>query len=295
MYRFVGLALIATLALAASPSFAKPASLRFVTVAPGVQLHVIDQGASHGKPTLVLVPGWTFDAEIWRHEIDRFAKDRRVIALDPRSQGLSTKTPYGDTPEQRAKDLRSVLDQLKTGPIVLVGWSQGVQDVAAYVGAYGTRDLKGVVLLDSTVSSGAGAIERDPKGAAEQLARFNIYATSPRDYVQAMMGFIVRKPHPKGVVDGLIEGSLRTPPAIGEAMLVADFYSVDRTPALKKLDCPTLIVASGFSPELDAQKTMAAALPHARFETIEGAGHTLMVDDPDRLDALLAAFLASLD
>ena len=65
---------------------------------------------------LVLIPGWTFDAEIWRHEIDRFAKDRRVIAIDPRSQGLSTMTGYGDTPEQRARDLKAVLGQVKPRP-----------------------------------------------------------------------------------------------------------------------------------------------------------------------------------
>jgi microsomal epoxide hydrolase len=106
-----------------------------------------------------------------------------------------------------------------------------------------------------------------------------------------MLGFIIRKPQPKGFIDGLIDRSLRTPPAIGEAMLVADFYGVDRTPALKKLDCPTLIIASGYSPELEAQKAMAAALPRARFEAVEGAGHTIMVDDPGRFDALLGGFL----
>ncbi len=296
-----GLALVMALILTASFNLvanavhAAASGGSSIEVAPNVRLHVIDEGPRDGpRPTLVLIPGWTFDAEIWRHEIDRFAKDRRVIAIDPRSQGASTITGEGDTPEQRARDYHAVLAALKPGPVVLVGWSQGVQDVAAFVGAYGTGDLKGVVLVDSTVSSGAESVTHDPKGAAEQLARFDIYAKSPRDYLQGMMGFIIRKPQPKGLVDGLINRSLRTPPAIGEAMLIADFFGADRTSALKRLDCPTLIIASGYSPELDAQKAMAQTLPQARFESVAGAGHTIMVDDPGRLDALLGDFLASL-
>jgi microsomal epoxide hydrolase len=286
--------LAAALVAAALVAPAAHAADRFVDVAPQVRIHVVDEGAPSAKPALVLVPGWTFGADVWRREIDRFARDRRVIAIDPRSQGQSTKTGEGDTPEQRARDLKAVLDQLHAGPIVLVGWSQGVQDVAAYVGQFGTDALRGVVLVDSTVSSGAASAERDPKGTAEQLARFDLYAKHPRDYLQGMMGFIIRKPQPNGAVDRLIDSSMQTPPAIGVAMLIADFFGEDRTGALKKLDRPTLIIAAGYSPELAEQKAMAAALPHARFEVVEDAGHAVFLDQPEKFDALLTDLLAKL-
>jgi pimeloyl-ACP methyl ester carboxylesterase len=78
-----------------------------------------------------------------------------VIAIDPRSQGNLTKTDEGDTSEQRARDYRLLLTSLHLEPVILVGWSQGVQDVAAYVDQYGTTGVKAVVLVDSTISGGA--------------------------------------------------------------------------------------------------------------------------------------------
>ena len=79
---------------------------------------------------------------IWRDQIRLFASDGRVLAIDPRSQGDSTKTDEGDTPEQRARDYRALLSSVHAGPMVLVGWSQGVQDVAAYVDQFGTDGIR---------------------------------------------------------------------------------------------------------------------------------------------------------
>jgi non-heme chloroperoxidase len=288
---------VATLAVvlgvsAPMAAFGKPASPdRFVQVAPQVRLRVIDTGDRNARPTLVLVPGWTFTADVWRSEIARFGKDRRVIAIDPRSQGASTKTAAGDTPEQRARDLKVVLERLHVRRFVLVGWSQGVQDVAAFVGAFGTDNIEGVVLVDSTVSSGAGAIAASPKEAAAQFARFDYLQKDPQAYVRGMDGFIIRRAMPKAELDALVRRQLETPPAIGEAMLIADLFGADRTPALKRFDKPTLVIASAFSPELDAQKAMAASLPHGRFEAVENAGHAVFVDQPARFDALLDDFL----
>ena len=283
-------------ALSPGEVLARPAATdRFVQVAPQVRLRVIDTGVRSARPTLVLVPGWTFTADIWRSEIARFSKDRRVIAIDPRSQGASTKTGYGDTPEQRARDLKAVLERLHVGRFVLVGWSQGVQDVAAYVGAFGTADIEGVVLVDSTVSAGASAIAKSPADAAAQFARFDLYSKDPEAYVRGMDGAIIRHPLAPAELDRLVKRQLETPPAIGEAMLVADLFGADRTPALAKFDRPTLVIASAYSPELDAQKAMAAAIPHARFEAVEDAGHAVFVDQPARFDALLAGFLAAID
>jgi non-heme chloroperoxidase len=125
-----------------------PASAREfdIDVGAGLSIHVIDQGPIDAKPPLVFVPGWRFTHSIWADQIAEFSGDRRVIAIDPRSQGASTMTAEGDTPEQRAKDLDRLFARLKIQRIVLVGWSQGVQDVAAYVAAFGTADVAGLVL-----------------------------------------------------------------------------------------------------------------------------------------------------
>jgi len=69
---------------------------------------------------------------------------------------------------------------------------------------------------------------------------------------------------------------------------------VNRTPALKKIDCLTLIIASAKSDELTRQEAAAQEVSHARFEKIEDAAHAVFVDQPDRFAELLKSFVASL-
>src|SRR5436853_2125056 len=47
--------------------------------------------------------GWNAGAGIWRQQVNAFSKTHRVIAIDPRSQGESTKTTTGNTPKTRAR------------------------------------------------------------------------------------------------------------------------------------------------------------------------------------------------
>jgi non-heme chloroperoxidase len=78
-------------------------------------------------------------------------------------------------------------------------------------------------------------------------------------------------------------------------MLIMDILGVDRRPALKKIDKPTLVVAASTSPLLQAQKDMAAVIPSARFVTVEGAGHALFVDAPEQFDRALLDLLVKIE
>src|SRR5262249_12996842 len=115
-----------------------------VDIGGNVSLRVIEAGKSDARPVLVLIPGWGTGPDIWRRQIETFAKTNRAVAFDPRSEGESTKATSGNTPETRAQDLHALLQRLGLRHPVLIGWSQGVQDVAAYVEQYGTKDLAGL-------------------------------------------------------------------------------------------------------------------------------------------------------
>jgi non-heme chloroperoxidase len=274
----------------------KTGSARMVEVGEGVSLRTIEAGkfTSSTPPELVFIPGWSTGADIWRHQIDTFAKTHRVISFDPRSEGESTKTTAGNTPEVRAQDLHALLERLSVRHPVLIGWSQGVQDVAAYVERYGTKDLAGIVLVDAAVSDGADGMATRSQETAEQFKMFAIYQAHQREYLAGMMHAIISKPQGDAIIEQLVGTGMKTPPDVGVGMLVADMFGVNRTPALKKIECPTLIIASAKSDELSRQQSAANQIPHARFEKVEGAAHALFVDQPDRFDELLKSFLASL-
>lgn len=265
-----------------------------VDIGGNVSLRVIEAGKPDARPVLIFIPGWSTGADIWRRQIETFAKTNRAVAFDPRSEGESTKTTSGNTPETRAQDLHALLDRLGVRRPVLIGWSQGVQDVAAYVEQYGTKDLAGIVLVDAAISDGADGMVARSQETAEQFKMFAVYQAHQKEYLAGMMRAIISRPQNDGVIERLVSTGMKTPSDIGVGMLVADMFGVNRTPALKKIECPTLIVASTKSFELPRQQAAANQILRARFEKIDDAAHAVFVDQPDRFDELLKNFLASL-
>ena len=263
---------------------------RDLTLKDGTRIQFLEAGRP-GLPALVLIPGWALPASLWAHQIETFSTNRQVIAIDPRSQGDSSKTDIGNTPEQRARDLNEVLTALHIPSAVLVGWSQGSQDVAAYVQQFGTSSVAGLAFVDSPVSAGPSEIEEDREWSKQFLGRLAIYANHPAEYCEGMVQSIFKKPHPGLDVNGVVAHCRKTPVSTGLTMLVMDIFGVDRRAALTKIDKPALVIASAESPLLESQKKMARAIPNAHFESIPGAGHALFVDEPEMFDSALRRLL----
>jgi pimeloyl-ACP methyl ester carboxylesterase len=264
---------------------------QLITVAPGVQLHILEGGKASAQPTLVLIPGWRLTANIWSQQIQSFGRDRRVIAIDPRSQGDSTKTDEGDTPEQRARDYHALLNSVHAGKFVLVGWSQGVQDVAAYIDQFGTNGIDAVILVDSTISKGALNVPNILPFAVQQLRLLPVLSDSPREYTEGMMRAIHAKPLSDLDLNRLVADAMKTPTATGEAMLIADLFGRDRSMAVPKFTVPTLVIASENSAELAQQVDLSKQLPNARIVVVADAGHAVFADQPERFESAVREFL----
>jgi non-heme chloroperoxidase len=267
------------------------AQITEATTAVGpVKIHYLQSGPTKSDRALVLIPGWRLPAYLWTEQLTHFGATERVIAIDPRSQGPSTKTTEGNTPEVRAADLHGVLANLGVAHATLVGWSQGAQDVAAYVAEFGTSTVDAIVLVDSPVSWGPAEVDAHPAFSKIILSGIPNYAKSPEAYSRGMVSSIFVQPHPDLDMNKIVQSTMQTPPDIGVAMLIQDIFGADRRPALRALDKPALILAAGKSPLLDVQKEEAATIPGSRFVVIENAGHAVMVDQPAQFDSVVAAF-----
>jgi len=298
------LIVLVTTGLSAHAESAPELSERTVDLGNDVSLRVIEAGQPASGVTLVLIPGWSTSADIWREQINCFAATYRVISFDPRSQGRSTITTTGNTPETRAQDLHTLLDDLNVLRPVLIGWSQGVEDIAAYIDQYGTGDLSGIVLVDAALSNGAEdmapktfaglAHARGMQQTAEQLKTYAVYQAHQREYLADMMRAIVSKPQSNDAIEQLVTTALKTPPDVGVAMRIADSFGVNRTRVLKKIDCPTLIIASAKSGSLAQQQAQTKQISDARFEKVEDAAHAVFLDQPDRFNELVTSFVAKL-
>jgi microsomal epoxide hydrolase len=265
----------------------------YVNTDDGARIHCLQAGQDSAAPALVLIPGWMLTASLWREQLQRFSDHRRVIAVDSRSQGASSIMLTGNTPERRAQDLHELLASLHVDRCVLVGWSQGAQDVAAYVQQFGTASLAGIVFVDSPVSAGNNELDLRKAFSKAILTGLSRYAADPADYSAGMVRSIFL--HPPADIDAVIKQAQRTPPAVGAAMLVSDIFGADRRPALQKIDRPALVIASASSPLLDAQKQMAESIRGAVFIGLPNTRHALFVDEPKAFDGALALLLRAAD
>jgi len=289
---FAGLLLL-TLACAASAA-SPQIQAKSATLKDGTRIHFLEAGDASAAPALVFIPGWTLPASLWSGQLRKFSAGRRAIAIDPRSQGDSSKTELGNTPEQRARDLRELLATLGIESAVLVGWSQGSQDVAAYIQQFGTGSVAAVAFVDSPVSAGPAEIEDNKEWSLRFLGMLAVYANYPKEYSEGMVRSMFKKPPPDLNLEEVIAHSRKTPLNSGMAMLVMDIFAVDRRPALAKIDRPALVIASAESPLLESQRRMAAAIPGSTFVSVAGAGHAVFVDDPQAFDKSLQALLDSI-
>jgi microsomal epoxide hydrolase len=252
-----------------------------VTLSDGTRIHLLEAGQPSAEPAIVFIPGWTLPAFLWKEQMRLFSSDRLVIAIDPRSQGDSTKTETGNTPEQRARDLREILLNRRITSVVLVGWSQGANDVAAYVMQFGTDSIAQLAFVDSPIAAGPAEIEVNKEWSQGFLSRLPAYVNSSAEYSARMVRSMFKKPHPELDIEAAIAHAQKTPPTIGLTMLIMDIFGVDRRPALAKIDRPTLVIGSAESSLAEAQTKMADAIPGAELLLLKGVGHAVFVDEPE--------------
>jgi len=263
----------------------------FATTPDGIKIHYIEAGPSGevaNSGAIVFVPGWTMPADIWEHQITHFSKTRRVVAIEPRSYGLSSQTTDGNFPEAHALDIKAVLDQLKLQSVILVGWSLGVDDVAAYIERFGTSGISALVLVDELF-----IFERDSVFMKEY---FDLSWSLQKDRSGATAKFVremYHKPQGEEYLQRITRSALLTPTNTAIALLDA-WVAHDRAPMLSKIDKPTLIVSASYGGDqkyLETQREMQKRIRASRLEIFDDAGHALFVDDADRFNSLLDDFL----
>jgi microsomal epoxide hydrolase len=253
----------------------------FITT-DGVRLHYIDQGQG---PEIVMVPGWTMPAWIFRIQIDDLSRHYRVIAFDPRGQGDSDIPAGGYEPFRRGRDIADLLDHVGGGPPVLLGWSLGVLDVLAYVHQFGDSHVAGLVLVDNSVGAGPAPV---PTARGRRWRRMR-----PEVSREASMRIFVRgmfvEPQPADYLARLTDAALRTPP---DAAYALRHYNVPREFWKDAIDATAKPILYVVTPHFQAQADdLRAHHPGVEGVVLRGVGHAMFVDDPAEFDRLVMDFL----
>jgi microsomal epoxide hydrolase len=229
------------------------------------------------------MPAW-----IWEYQIAHFSKTHRVVAIDPRGQGESSKPTEGYFPAARARDIKAVVDQLKLAPVVLVGWSMGVGEVVAFVDQFGTNDLAGIALVD-----GIAGADPSPQMMSALMGFAGNFLKERDKFTNGFVRGMYKKPQTEPYIQKIIAASKQTPTSAGAALFLG-MVSTDNRAAFAKIDKPALICIAPGGPWDSVYEDMQRRIPGSRLEKFDGAGHALFVDAADKFNALLDEFLKSL-
>lgn len=253
----------------------------FFTSSDHVRLHYLEAGRG---ATVVFVPGWTMPARIWMPQIRYFAQRFRVVALDPRSQGESQVAASGYDSERRARDIKELLDALHLDAVVLVGWSLGVLESLTYVRLFGTNRLNALVLVDNSVGEEPPPafdptflerLQRDRQATTEQFVRGMYHSSQSEEYYQH-----------------IIEQALKTPTDAAVELLHSPYPRQMWRETVHSVDKPTLYVVTARFKE--QALNLKRSRPKVQVAIFEDAGHALFVDEPERFNTLLEAFIDEL-
>lgn len=260
----------------------------------GGTISVIRRGSG---PTIVLCHGVTLSVRTWVKQIERLPElGFTVLAIDSRGHGDSRAGESGHSVENLATDLRTALEELDVRDAVLVGHSMGgvaVQALAAYHPEVVRDRVRGIVLLSTlsrTPLSGIRALHRLLERHGDRLPDVGgLMGRRNLGLLLARIGF-GRDPAPSHVelVRRMIEScDPETTRGATRALL-----GLDLVPDIGRIRLPTLVIcgtADLLTPPAESRR-IAAEIPGARLEMIDGGGHMLMLERADELHRLIVDF-----
>ncbi len=118
----------------------------FIKMSDGAMIYYED--TKIGQP-LILVPGYMATTKFFRKNVQELSKEYRVIVIDPRGQGLSSKHPEGHTLKRVATDIKEIIDYLDLKDVILMGWSMSGSVVTMYSDLFKDYRLKAIGFIDT--------------------------------------------------------------------------------------------------------------------------------------------------
>ena len=262
-----------------------------------IGIYYEDHGS--GSP-VVLIHGWPLNGDAWEKQTAALlAAGHRVITYDRRGFGRSSKPGVGYNYDTFAADLDTLLSALDLTDVSLVGHSMGTGEITRYIGKYGTKRLRKVVLI-GTLGPYLVKAPDNPEGIDASVFT-GIQAGIKADRPVAMMEFLknfysVGGPDGKLVSERVIQANWTV--AIGASPIATvacvDAWLEDFRKDISRNDLPTIIIHGDDDHILPADVTsrrQAKLIKDVKFIEIKGGSHGLPWTHAEEINAKLVRFL----
>lgn len=269
----------------------------------GVTLHY--EVIGKGEPVLLLSGGPGFSPDYLRPIAEKLGDRRSFVLLHQRGTGQSV-IPVYDAQALSLETLVADLDALRR-ELKLEKWTLAGHSFGGILSMMYAREHPDRVAALALIDSGGPTLKSVPKFNAnlearytdEERARIKTWSSPERvkenrrravlELTKAKTpAYFADRSKAHTLVDTMDEHTFHD--GVFWAVVV-QMMALDIRAGLEKVQAPVLIIHGKQDP-LESAEEVHAALPHARLEWIEDAGHFPWLEQPDRFYAVFGGFLA---
>jgi pimeloyl-ACP methyl ester carboxylesterase len=261
-------------------------TIETVRLRNGVTLPYVEQGDPSGVP-VVLLHGLSDSWYSFECLFPHLPPSIRAFALTQRGHGDADRPASDYAPREFAADVAEFINTLGIGPAVVVGHSMGSTVAQQFAVDYPAQ-TRGLVLIGSLIDFAGNPVIAELWSAVETLVD-----PIELDFVREFQEATLAQPIPSAYLETVVAESMKMPARVWKAAL-AGLVATNLAGELADIAAPTMVVwgdRDGFAPRGE-QEALAVAIPNAELTIYRGAGHAVHWEEPSRVAADIAAFVA---
>jgi pimeloyl-ACP methyl ester carboxylesterase len=273
-----GVAALLILTVAATPA-ETPGVSRSAQL-DGARVHYTEYGA--GENALLFVHGWACDESFWAGQAPALGAKHHVITIDLPGHGQSDKPEIAYTMDLYTRAIDAVLRDAKIKAAVLIAHSNGTPVIRQFYRKFPDK-TRALVIVDG------GLRPFGDKAAMEKfVGRFKgpDYAETAGKMIDSMTSTIKNA----GLRNKIKTTMLRTP----QSVAVSEFESTldDALWKPDKISVPVLmILAKQPAWSAEYEQFVRGIVPDLDYQVWEGVSHFLMMEQPEKFNSAVAAFV----
>lgn len=245
----------------------------------GVKISFDVQG--EGKPSLVLIHGWSNTRIIWDEQVSHFSEKYKVVNIDLPGFGESGNNRQNWSIASFGNDVAAVINKLDLEQVVLVGFSMG-GPVAIETANTVSERVAGIVLVDNLQNV---EMKYPPPVVSYIDSVYMDLVTNPTNEKLLSSGFYKRNPDSSFQ---RILALLKDAPTIGWSESLNDllrWMNEDLAASLKKCQAPIIAINSDMHPT--NVEAFRKHVPSFHAKIVHEVGHLIMWDAPEEFNHLL--------
>jgi pimeloyl-ACP methyl ester carboxylesterase len=258
------------------------------TIAAEDGLPIVCEIRGKGDTALVFLHGWCGDREYWKNQVDVFAPNFQVIALDQAGHGESGKNRKAWTVNGLGGDVEAVVKTLGLKRVIIVGHSMG-----GPVGLAAAKRMPGKVVAVIGVDT---LHDADTKAPGDQMNEIiKAFETDFKGTLRGGLGGMLHEKTDPKLVEWLVSRAevQDQKMAIG---LMRDMSGADLKVLLKEAKVPVRCINSAGGYNFFNPTSVANNKKYADFDAvlIDAVGHYPMLEKPGEFNEKLRGVLKEL-